>query len=146
MLGTLAKWLRIFGFDTFYANADISDDDLFGIAKKENRVLITRDKELIQKARRENLKTVEIKTVDLDEQLTQVLSDVDVDKNTVLSRCTICNGILEDIKKNDVKDRVPEKVFSNNDVFWFCPGCNKVYWKGSHYDKMVNKIDKIKKS
>jgi hypothetical protein len=63
----------------------------------------------------------------------------------ILSRCTICNSILEEVNKNKIKDKVPEKVFSNNDVFWFCSNCKKVYWKGSHYDKMVNKINKIKK-
>lgn len=52
MLGTLAKWLRIYGFDTFYANSEIDDEGLMEIAKKEKRVLITRDKDLIIKAKK----------------------------------------------------------------------------------------------
>ena len=145
MLGTLAKWLRIFGFDTFYADAITNDDEILDIAKKENRILITRDRELIQKARRDTLKIVEIKTVDLNEQLNCVLGEIDIDKKLILSRCTICNSILEEVKKNEVRDKVPEKVFVNNNVFWFCPNCNKFYWRGSHYDKMINKVDEVKK-
>ena len=72
MLGSLAKWLRILGFDTFYANAEITDRDLLKIAKDENRIIISRDKELIFMGKRENLDVIEIKNIDLDEQLNQV--------------------------------------------------------------------------
>ena len=74
MLGTLAKWLRIYGFDTFFASSQIKDEDLVEIAKNENRTLITRDKELIYSAKRQNIKTIELKTTDLDEQIKQVLN------------------------------------------------------------------------
>ena len=80
MLGTLAKWLRIYGFDTFYANNEMDDAKLLEISKNENRVLITRDKKLIQMARKENIETIEIKTTDIDEQISKVLGDVETDK------------------------------------------------------------------
>jgi len=146
MLGTLAKWLRIFGFDTFYANAEVSDEELLQIAKKENRVFVTRDKQLVQIGRRENLKVIEIDTTDLDEQLRLVLKDVEIDEDAVLSRCLICNTTLGEISKKDVKTRVPEKVFRNKEIFWFCPKCDKIYWTGSHTDKMIKKVNKIKKT
>ena len=145
MLGTLAKWLRLFGFDTFYANTEMKDENLLQITKKENRIIITRDKQLISRGRKENLQVIEINTTDLDEQLSYVLSHVKINKNAILSRCSLCNTVLDEIKKNDVKDKVPEKVFENNEKFWFCPKCNKPYWMGSHYDKIINKIDEIKK-
>ena len=63
MLGTLATWLRLFGFDTFYANAEMDDDELLKIAEKENRVLITRDKELIIRAKKKNIKVIESKSL-----------------------------------------------------------------------------------
>jgi len=69
MLGTLAKWLRIYGFDTFYAGSEADDNEILRIAKKENRTLITRDIELVYRAKRENVKVIEIKSTDLDEQL-----------------------------------------------------------------------------
>ncbi len=144
MLGTLAKWLRIFGFDTYYANSKIDDAELLEVAKKENRTLLTRDKELIYNARRENLKIIKINTTDLDEQLRLVLQNVKIDETKFLSRCTLCNTVLDEIKKENVQNNVPKKVFENNEEFWFCPKCNKHYWMGSHYDKMLKKIGEIK--
>jgi len=110
MLGTLAKWLRIYGFDTFYANSETDDNELLRIAKKENRTLITRDKELTYCGKRENLNVIELKTTDLDEQLKQVLKQAKIDKKTFLSRCMLCNTTIHPIKKDEVKDKVPEKV------------------------------------
>jgi len=146
MLGTLAKWLRLFGFDTFYANAEMDDDELLEMAEKENRVLITRDKELIIRAKKKNIQIVEMISIDLDEQLSVILKNVDVDEKAVLSRCSLCDTILNEIKRDEVKNKVPEKVFRNNDRFWFCSKCDKIYWRGSHYDKIQSKINKIKKS
>lgn len=136
MLGTLAKWLRIYGFDTFYANNAMDDAELLKISKDENRILITRDKRLIQIARRENLTTIEIKTTDIDEQISTTLDGIKIEQTKFLSRCLLCNSEVEEIKKENVKGKVAERVFDNNEKFWFCKKCNKIYWKGTHYDKM----------
>jgi len=146
MLGSLAKWLRIFGFDTFYANSEITDQELLKIAEKENRTVITRDKELTQKARKRNVNVIQIKITDLEEQLNQVLNLIKVDKELLLTRCTICNSLIKKINKSDVKGKVPEKVFANKDEFWFCSNCNKFYWTGSHFDKINEKINKFTKN
>jgi len=143
MLGTLAKWLRIYGFDTFFVNSEMDDAKLLEITKKGNRILITRDKTLIQMARRENLEIIEIKTTDINEQISAVLGDIKTDKTKVLSRCILCNTEVEEIKKEDVKGKVPERVFNNNEKFWFCKKCNKIYWKGTHYEKMFEKINNL---
>jgi uncharacterized protein with PIN domain len=140
MLGTLAKWLRIYGFDTFYATNDLDDSRLLDISKKENRILLTRDKKLIQIARRENIKTLEIKTTDINEQISIVIKEYKKDKNKILSRCILCNSKVEDLDKEEVKGKVPDRVFKGNEKFWFCKSCNKIYWKGSHYEKMYEKI------
>lgn len=145
MLGTLAKWLRIYGYDTFYANNEMDDADLLEISKGENRILISRDKKLIQMARRENLKTFEIKTTDLDEQISIVLRRINIDETKFLSRCLLCNNEVEEIKKENVRGKVVDRVFENNDKFWFCKKCNKIYWKGTHYKKMKNSYNNIKK-
>lgn len=140
MLGTLAKWLRIYGFDTFYATSTISDDKIIMIAQKEDRCLITRDKELTFKCKKENISVLYLKVVNLDEQLSLVLQNLLVDKNKFLTRCIICNSVLDKINKDDIKNKVPIKVFQNHEKFWFCKKCNKIYWKGSHYDKMIQKL------
>jgi len=145
MLGTLAKWLRILGFDTFYVNVKMSDEDLLNIAKGENRTIFTRDKELIIRGKKKNLNFIPIVTTELDLQLNQVLKHVNIDEKSILSRCTLCNTVLDKVEKNKVQGKIPSKVFENNEKFWFCSKCNKFYWMGSHYNKMINKIGKITK-
>jgi len=143
MLGTLAKWLRIYGFDTFFAKNVIEDLELLRIAKKENRILLTRDKELISQARRENIKNIDIKTTDIDLQIKTVLDKIKPEKTKILSRCILCNALVSKINKEEVKEKVPERVFENNDKFWICKKCNKIYWRGTHYKKMFEKINNL---
>ena len=143
MLGTLAKWLRVYGFDTFFANSTLDDTGLIEIAKKEQRILLTRDKTLAQIARRENLKIFEISSPYIDEQLNQVLGKIHVDEKQFFSRCLLCNSTISSIDKNKVKGKVPERVYKNNQKFWFCSKCNKIYWKGTHHDNMLKKIKSI---
>jgi uncharacterized protein len=145
MLGTLAKWLRILGFDTYYPEADMKDSHILDIAKKQKRVLITRDKELIWDARRNNIENIKINSIDLDEQLKTVLEFVEIDSDNILSRCTVCNSEIKKIDKKNVENKVPEHVFETHKNFWFCPICDKIYWKGSHFIKMLKKVDSLKK-
>lgn len=143
MLGTLAKWLRILGFDTYYANSEISDEELLEIAKRENRTIISRDKDFVISGKKQNVDAIEITDIDLDEQLKQVLKHVKIDKKFILSRCTICNSKIKNIKKNEVQGKVPKRVYEKNDNFWFCSKCKKYYWAGSHYDKINEKIKEL---
>ncbi len=143
MLGTLAKWLRIYGFDTFYAGNDSKDSELLEISKNENRVLLTRDKELMYVARRENIKTFEINSTDIDKEISNILSNFKTDQKKILSRCILCNSIVEEIKKETIKEKVPDRVFNNNEKFWYCKKCKKIYWKGTHYEKMKEKINNL---
>lgn len=143
MLGTLAKWLRIYGFDTTYANSEIDDDEILKISKKENRILLTRDKNLTNRARRENIKTIKITSTEIDKQIKTAIEDRKIDTAKILSRCIICNSIVEEIKKEAVKDKIPKRIFENISKYWFCPKCNKIYWKGSHYENMIEKIKNL---
>ena len=146
MLGTLAKWLRIYGFDTFYPEGSSDDSELLDISKKEDRVLITRDKNLIIRARRENIKTIEVDSINIDDQIRTVISDEIINSNNVLSRCILCNGLVDEIKKNDIEGKIPKNSFDSNDKFWYCKKCDKIYWKGSHFKNMIDKINEIKES
>lgn len=146
MLGTLAKWLRICGFDTYYANNLLDDNDLLKIAEKENRVLITRDKELVYNARRRNLNVIQIDDTNLDEQLKIIFEKYSLDDDLFLSRCLLCNTIIKPIKKENIKGKVPERVFESNENFWYCKKCKKYYWKGTHFENMINKINNLFKN
>jgi uncharacterized protein len=144
MLGSLAKWLRVFGFDTYYANRIIKDSELIKIAKTENRVLITRDKELIFDAKRENLQVIKIESKDLDEQIKKVLSCFKPYSKKHFTRCIVCNSLLEDTQKDKVKNKIPEKILEKNEKFLYCEKCDKTYWQGTHYEKMLSKIKQLK--
>ena len=143
MLGSLAKWLRILGIDTFYPDGTMIDEDIIRLAKKEHRLLISRDKALIARAKKEKVNTLELQVTDLAEQLKQTLNTISIDTGLMLTRCTVCNTLLESVDKNTVKNQVPPKVFETKDTFWYCTVCNKYYWMGTHYDNMIQKINEL---
>lgn len=130
MLGKLAKWLRILGYDTLYDNS-YSDDDLFFKAHRQERILLTRDKEL---SSRMNPKyTLYITGLTVQEQVKQVVSAFNLNTTDfVFSRCTLCNSPITTIPKNDVAGKVPLYIFESTTQFYFCPTCEKIYWPGSH--------------
>jgi len=142
MLGTLAKWLRILGFDTKYSK-DFEDEEILKIAEEENRVVLTRDKLLANKAK----KAVYINERSLDEQIKKVLNElkINVDEEKILTRCILCNVKVEKIEKEKVKGKVPSHVFENHDEFWICPNCQRIYWAGTHWQNMEEKIKEISK-
>jgi uncharacterized protein with PIN domain len=98
----VAKWLRIFGFDTVYPDATTDDDMILQIAKQEKRFLISRDKELLRRGKKAHIDCLEIHTTKFIEQLTQVLASIPVDLKQVLTRCTLCNTPLLSIRIKDI--------------------------------------------
>ena len=144
MLGSLATWLRFFGYDTYYTNERKEDRELLEIAKKEKRTLLTRDKTLIAIAKKQGIDLIPIETISLDEQLLLALKDRSIEDLKVLSRCSLCNTELRIASKNQVKDKVPPKVYDQYMLFWLCPKCDKAYWRGSHYDKILKKVNQLK--
>lgn len=145
MLGNLSRWLRFFGFDTIYIKKYIDDKDLLEIAQKDNRIILTRDKELILRSNKRKIKNIYVDKLDLDDQLITVLKDIKIDKKMILSRCSICNSLLDKIDKIKVKNKIPDKIFNNINEFQICRSCDKIYWMGSHYDKIIKKIYKIER-
>ncbi|MCX6661780.1 MAG: Mut7-C RNAse domain-containing protein [Euryarchaeota archaeon] len=143
MLGSLAKWLRIFGHDTFYPDATMNDDRILRIAHDEKRLLLSRDKELLIRAKKTLVPVLEIQTTDLTAQLRQALKKIPLDEKLILTRCTLCNTPLRSIEKEGIKDKLPEKVFQTRNKFWVCPVCSKYYWMGTHYENMRKKINTL---
>jgi uncharacterized protein with PIN domain len=142
MLGRLARWLRILGFDTLYYPA-IDDGTLSQLAEKENRIILTRDTGL---TKRKNVKNyLMIEDDDLQSQLKQVIASyhLQVAPSIESMRCPLCNGPLRDTDRDFVKGRVPLYIYRSRDRFKHCPGCGKIYWKGSHYEKILDRIQLI---
>lgn len=148
MLGRLAEWLRILGYDTLSANdLPFSDDDyLLDIADSEERILLTRDRELFKRAKEENIKAVFVEPQKLEKQLAFLVKNgvISLEKVPSTERCPRCNGVLKKVPKETVKGHVPSAVYELHDEFWVCSSCGQVYWQGSHWKKMEMFIDKVK--
>lgn len=142
MLGTLAKWLRILGHDAAYASED-TDDALLERAAAEERMLVTRDKELAERTDG----AVLIESTKLEEQIRRVLdvADVELCMDAMLTRCTVCNIEVVAVDKAEVRDEVPVHAFETHERFWRCPSCGRVYWRGTHWDDMRRFIHRLKK-
>lgn len=141
MLGTLAKWLRILGYDALY-DPGLDDYQLMRLARAEDRVLLTRDVELAQ---RRGLRTLLIDSQELDEQLRQVLSELDLEPAPSFSRCPVCNEELVTLDREAARTRVPAYVARTHKQFRLCPGCGRVYWRGSHWQQMAERLEALRR-
>jgi len=139
MLGTLCKWLRILGYDTAYAGR-LSDDDIVRLARAEERVLLTRDTGLVQ---RRGLHALLIVSEHLTEQLAQVRKAFKLSLENAFSRCPVCNTLLENVPKPEAWGQVPPFVFQTQDQFSLCPECNRFYWRGTHWQGILQRIQEM---
>jgi uncharacterized protein with PIN domain len=140
MLGRLAKWLRILGQDTIYF-PHLQDLELVRIARAEDRLLLTRDTEL---TKRKGLRSLLVESDRLEEQLGQLLRDLALDVESLLPRCACCNTTLEALDRKEAKGRVPPYIYRRHREFTMCPRCDRVYWRGTHWQRMRKKIDEIR--
>jgi len=139
MLGSLSRWLRIGGFDTEYRK-DTFDDDLIEEAMKDDRILLTRDEVLVNRARKRGVDAIFIKEGD-EEALSQLSVELGLTFDPAQTRCPKCNHTLEKIAKQEVVDRVPEGTFKTIDDFWVCSRCGSIYWHGSHWPKIIKTLN-----
>jgi uncharacterized protein len=142
MLGKLAKWLRILGFDVAYF-PKAEDPDLAALARRESRVLLTRDTGLIEKtARRPN--RLFIRSDAWEDQIVQVLDELGLwDEVAPNTRCVVCNVPLKPLSREGARNLVTPYVGEHAAAFAVCPGCQRVFWQGTHYGDMERKIGRI---
>ncbi len=141
MLGKLAKWLKILGFDTLFFSK-IEDEKLISLARKEERIILTRDTGLIQRAK--GVETLFLTNDEWQIQVQQVLDHFNLrEKVNPHSRCTDCNVILKNLSKKNAKNLVSSFVFEHADSFALCPSCGRVFWRGTHFSDMEAKIAEI---
>ena len=140
-LGRLARYLRQFGFDTLYRN-DYNDDDLAEISSTQHRILLTRDRNLLKRSIITH--AYFIRDHDPRKQLDEVIRRFDL-KNRIIpfGRCTRCNGIVEEVDKTAIEDRLEPKTRKYFDTFWQCSSCGQIYWEGSHVKHMLELTDEV---
>jgi uncharacterized protein with PIN domain len=137
MLGSLARWLRMLGYDTAYAK-DMEDEEIIRLAADENRIIITRDKGL---GARPGALMIDEEGLDL--QLKAVDRKFDLTLDEAAIRCSACNGQLVDLPKADAADMVPEGALADNETFWKCQSCGKAYWRGTHWLGIMERLRKL---
>ncbi len=139
-LGKLAKWLRILGYDTEYCRAP-GDDALIQQAAAEDRQIVTRNTRLGKRAGLEK-RICTIKANDPLLQVREVIAHyhLTIAQRSHLTRCLICNRKLVKTSPQLLVTRVPEYVLNTRNFFLTCPACCKVYWRGSHYQSMQERI------
>lgn len=140
-LGQLAKHLRMLGFDVLYRN-DYSDAEVARIAATEDRIVLTRDRDLL--IRKEIVRGCFLHAVGCDAQLLEVVMRFRLAPSVrAFSRCLSCNGSLREVDKNAVEHRVPPHSREVYERFSECEDCEQVYWEGSHVARMRARMDRM---
>jgi uncharacterized protein len=142
-LGKLAQKLRLLGFDTLFRN-NLEDDEIIETALKERRIILTRDRGILM----QNAVTHGhwIRNDDPVKQLGEVIIRLQLQNDfRPFTRCSNCNGELEPISREKLAGRLSADTLTYYDEFWECSSCAKIYWKGSHFQHILNWLDKIKK-
>jgi uncharacterized protein with PIN domain/sulfur carrier protein ThiS len=137
-LGGLARFLRMLGFDTLYCNA-FSDDEIRRLAETEGRIVLTRDRELLKC--REIARGAYVRALKPEAQLSEVTLRYGLEAQArPFSLCLACNLPLQPVERSAVAARVPPAVLELHEHFVRCPGCNGVFWPGSHYRRMLSAL------
>lgn len=133
-LGKLARWLRLLGFDTLYRN-DLDDPEIVEIAATEGRTILTRDGGIMK--RRAATRGYLVQSTVPQEQLREVLDYYQLrEQIQPFHRCLVCNGLLESVDKAMILEQLEPKTIRYYDTFFQCNECGKIYWQGTHYERM----------
>jgi hypothetical protein len=140
-LGRLAGYLRMLGFDALYAN-DGRDDVLAALAAREGRVLLTRDRGLLKRAA--VVHGFYVRSDQPERQLAEVVDRFELaGAASPFRRCMRCNGQLEAVGKAAVEHRLEPKTRRYYEEFARCRACGRVYWPGSHHDRMLRLVARV---
>jgi len=141
-VGRLAKWLRILGYDTAYL-PQLSPQGLIREGRRQERIILTRDARVV---RQKNLPPcVFIRDDWFRDQLRQVVTSCRLDPLCFLfTRCSECNGLLADLSKDKVRDRVPAYVWDTQSEFRHCPSCHRLYWGATHKEHVIEELRRMR--
>ena len=141
-LGTLARYLRLLGFDTLYRN-DLTDPELARLAARQRRILLTRDVGLLKR------KTVTrghwLRARDPERQIEEVAAALQLKRLiSPFTRCLACNGRLAPMDRADARDQVPARVYRRFRTFVRCGRCGRVYWRGTHFQRLQRLVARVR--
>jgi len=145
MLGKLTRWLRMLGQDVEYSRS-VDDKKLIEMAKKEHRILLTRDLKLYQQAMMQGVDAVLVEEKTGTEKLADLARrfNFKLEIDVTVSRCPKCNTKIKPVPKDMVIDRVPKTTSSYYNEFWECLGCGQVYWQGAHWRRIEKELERAR--
>ena len=141
-LGGLARYLRFAGFDTLYSSMDPGDQSIAYVSKHENRIAVSRDIGLLKRS------IIQygywIRHTQVQNQFSEIAKRYKLMAYAnPFSRCTLCNGLIDQVEKHAVINELPPRVGEQFNEFWRCSQCQQIYWKGLHYLKIKKCIDDL---
>ena len=139
-LNRLSKWMRMLGYDSVVSKS-ISFNNIMRIAAKDRRIILTRDKKHLKLANKQ--KVVLITSVNHLQQIEELMDILKFDEDLLFTRCLECNKLLYEISKDRIKELVPEYILEHQKLFKICRKCGRIYWRGTHYKKMLTKLCNI---
>ena len=140
-LGKLAKYLRLCGLDTLYSS-HFTDREIIEISSSDRKIILTRDRDLLK-----NKKVTHgywIRSDNPEEQLKEVLRRFDLKNNLhPFTRCLECNGIIKEVPVEEISNRLQQRTRKYYNRFWICKICERIYWEGSHYERMKKFMEEL---
>jgi uncharacterized protein with PIN domain len=147
MLGNISRWLRLLGYDVEYAPVK-DDTELIRRSMVEERILLTADVELFRLAKRRGVKAILVKETSTVQSLSRLSKKLKLPLifNQMRSRCPTCGSILARVAKDSVEGKIPKRTYQTYNRFWICTSssCSKVYWRGSHWRKIKETLEKAR--
>jgi uncharacterized protein with PIN domain len=144
-VGKLTKWLRLMGYDSVFFKGT-NDSHLVATALAEGRVILSRDTQIMKRRviTSGKLKAILIKDDKPELQIRQVIDTLSLDpKSQPFTICLECNQALVERKKDEVKELVPPYVYKTQSQFMQCPACQRIYWRGTHWQAMSQRLEKF---
>ena len=144
-VGKLAKQLRIMGYDTLFFDGS-DDSHMVAKALAEGRVILTRDTEIMKRraVTSGRLKAILINSEEPEQQMRQVIDNLNLERQfKPFTLCLECNQPLVERSKEEAEDRVPPYVFRTQSQYMECPACHRIYWRGTHWQAMTRRLEKL---
>jgi uncharacterized protein with PIN domain len=144
-VGKLARWLRMMGFDSLFFNGD-DDSRMVARALSEGRVILTRDTGVMERRviRTGRLRAILIESEEPKLQIRQLMAALDLKgQMRPFTLCLECNQPLASRRPDEVEGHVPPYVFRTQRQYMECPGCHRIYWRGTHWQAMTRKLEEL---
>ncbi len=141
MLGKLARWLRLLGYDTIYFNTPFKKE-FIEKARAEGRIILSKCLRLNEVKR---AKVFIIHSDSIVEQLKEIIKELRLkpDDRAFFSRCSFCNFPLKKIEREKIRKKVPPSIYKTMAEFTECNNCQRIFWQGSHWQRMKGKLEKV---